>query len=45
VYVPYFRELRDMIASGQPLTNAAIVAVMARYATVPATDFAPPATA
>jgi mannose-6-phosphate isomerase-like protein (cupin superfamily) len=45
VYMPYFHELRDMVSSGQPLTNAAIVAVMARYATVPATDFAPPATA
>jgi mannose-6-phosphate isomerase-like protein (cupin superfamily) len=43
LYVTYFRDLRDMIASGQPLTNAAIVEVMARYATVPATDVAPPA--
>jgi mannose-6-phosphate isomerase-like protein (cupin superfamily) len=45
VYVAYFRELRDLIAAGQPLTNAAIVAVMARYATMPATDFVQPATA
>jgi mannose-6-phosphate isomerase-like protein (cupin superfamily) len=37
LYVQYFRDLRDMIAAGQPLTNDAIVAVMARYATVPAT--------
>jgi len=45
LYVRYFRDLRDLIASGQALTNAAVVAVMARYATVPATDVAPPATA
>jgi len=45
LYVRYFRDLRDLIASGQPLTNAAVVEVMARYATVPATDVAPPATA
>jgi hypothetical protein len=29
-----------MIASGQDLTPAATIAVMSRYATVPATDFA-----
>jgi mannose-6-phosphate isomerase-like protein (cupin superfamily) len=42
LYVEYFRDLRDLIASGQSLTNAAVVEVMARYATVPATDVAPP---
>lgn len=41
LYVHYFRDLRDMIASGHPLTNSAIVDAMARYATVPATEFAP----
>ena len=40
LYVQYFRDLRDMIASGQPLTGAAVVGVMARYDTVPATGFA-----
>ena len=45
LYVEYFRDLRDLIASGQSLTNAAVVEVMARYATVPVTDVAPPATA
>jgi hypothetical protein len=40
LYVQYFRDLRDMIAGGQDLTPAATVAVMSRYATVPATDFA-----
>jgi type I restriction-modification system DNA methylase subunit len=29
-----------MIAAGQPFTPEAIVEVMARYATVPATDYA-----
>ena len=43
LYVQYFRDLRDMIAGGQPLTPAATIQVMSRYATVPATDFAPPA--
>ena len=40
LYVQYFRDLRDMIAAGQPLTGDAVVSVMARYDTVPATDFA-----
>jgi mannose-6-phosphate isomerase-like protein (cupin superfamily) len=35
LYVQYFRDLRDMIASGESLTNDAVIAVMARYATVP----------
>ena len=43
LYVQYFRDLRDMIAGGQALTPAATIAVMSRYATVPATDFASPA--
>ena len=40
LYVQYFRDLRDMIAGGRELTPAATIAVMSRYATVPATDFA-----
>jgi quercetin dioxygenase-like cupin family protein len=40
LYVQYFRDLRDLIASGQPLTPEATVQVMSRYATIPATDFA-----
>jgi quercetin dioxygenase-like cupin family protein len=43
LYVQYFRDLRDMIAGGQPLTPAATIQVMSHYATVPATDFARPA--
>ncbi|MEU6769690.1 cupin domain-containing protein [Streptomyces sp. NPDC046759] len=40
LYVQYFRDLRDMIASGREPTPESTVAVMSRYATVPATDFA-----
>jgi quercetin dioxygenase-like cupin family protein len=40
-YVQYFRDLQAMSASGQPTTPAEIVRVMARYATVPATEYAP----
>lgn len=40
-YVQYFRDLRDMIAAGQPPTAAALQTVMARYATEPATTYAP----
>ncbi len=40
LYVQYFRDLRDMIAGGQDLTPEATIAVMSRYATVPATEVA-----
>jgi quercetin dioxygenase-like cupin family protein len=40
LYVQYFRDLRDMIAAGQPFTPEATIEVMGRYATVPATDYA-----
>ena len=40
LYVQYFRDLRDMIAAGQPFPPEATVEAMARYATVPATDYA-----
>ncbi len=40
LYVQYFRDLRDMITGGQDLTPESTIAVMSRYATVPATDFA-----
>lgn len=43
LYVQYFRDLRDMIAAGQPPTPALITDVMARYATEPAEGLAPPA--
>jgi mannose-6-phosphate isomerase-like protein (cupin superfamily) len=38
LYVQYFRDLREMIASGRPLTAEASAQVMSRYATSPATD-------
>ena len=40
LYVQYFRDLRDMIASGQELTPSTTIEAMSRYATVPATEFA-----
>ena len=40
LYVQYFRDLRDMIASGQELTSETTIEAMSRYATVPATEFA-----
>jgi quercetin dioxygenase-like cupin family protein len=39
-YVQYFRDLRDLAASGQPPGPQAVGQVMARYATEPATTFA-----
>ncbi len=40
LYVNYFRDLRDMIADGRPLTAEATIEAMSHYATEPATDFA-----
>jgi mannose-6-phosphate isomerase-like protein (cupin superfamily) len=40
LYVQYFRDLRDTLASGQPLTPAATIEAMSRYATTPATEYA-----
>jgi pimeloyl-ACP methyl ester carboxylesterase/quercetin dioxygenase-like cupin family protein len=40
LYVQYFRDLRDMVTSGSPPAAEQIVAVMARYATEPATTYA-----
>jgi 2-methylaconitate cis-trans-isomerase PrpF/quercetin dioxygenase-like cupin family protein len=40
LYVNYFRDLRDMIASGGALTPETTIQAMSRYATEPATDFA-----
>jgi mannose-6-phosphate isomerase-like protein (cupin superfamily) len=39
-YVQYFRDLRDMIAAGRPLTAETTVEAMSRYATEPSSDFA-----
>ncbi|WP_413812422.1 cupin domain-containing protein [Streptomyces sp. OE57] len=40
LYVQYFRDLRNMIASGREPTPESTAAIMSRYATVPATDYA-----
>ena len=40
LYVNYFRDLRDMIAAGRPLTPESTIEAMSRYATEPSTDFA-----
>ena len=40
LYVQYFRDLRDMVASGAQPTAGQIADVMARYATEPATTYA-----
>ncbi|MFJ6901877.1 cupin domain-containing protein [Streptomyces hokutonensis] len=39
LYVQYFRDLQDMITSGQALTSQANIQAMSHYATEPATDF------
>lgn len=40
LYVRYFRDLRQMIADGQPLTAESTEQAMSRYATVTATGYA-----
>jgi mannose-6-phosphate isomerase-like protein (cupin superfamily) len=40
LYVQYFRDLRDMVAAGQPMDPDAVAGVMARYATEPSTEYA-----
>jgi mannose-6-phosphate isomerase-like protein (cupin superfamily) len=40
LYVQYFRDLRQMIADGQPLTAESTEQAMSRYATATATDYA-----
>ena len=39
LYVRYFRDLRQMIAEGQPLTADRTEQAMSRYATTPATEY------
>jgi pimeloyl-ACP methyl ester carboxylesterase/quercetin dioxygenase-like cupin family protein len=39
LYVQYFRDLHDMIATDRPMTDEAVTEVMARYATEPATEY------
>ena len=40
LYVQYFRDLRDMVASGSQPTAGQIADAMARYATEPASTYA-----
>lgn len=42
LYVQYFRDLRDLVAGGRPLTPDATIAAMGRYGTTPASDVPPP---
>jgi mannose-6-phosphate isomerase-like protein (cupin superfamily) len=42
LYVQYFKDAQAMIASGDPLTPDSTIAVMSRYATEPATEYADP---
>jgi pimeloyl-ACP methyl ester carboxylesterase/mannose-6-phosphate isomerase-like protein (cupin superfamily) len=39
LYVQYFRDLRDMVASGRSMSPDAVIETMSRYATEPATEF------
>jgi hypothetical protein len=39
LYVQYFRDVRDLLASGQPPSGKGLADIMARYATTPARDF------
>ncbi|MEV0528754.1 cupin domain-containing protein [Streptomyces sp. NPDC050439] len=39
MYVQYFRDLRDVLTGGRPLTPQANIDAMHRYATEPAVDF------
>ncbi|GAA1400884.1 hypothetical protein GCM10009639_42480 [Kitasatospora putterlickiae] len=36
LYVQYFRDLREVLAQGRPLTPGATIEAMGRYATEPA---------
>ncbi|MFE3765072.1 cupin domain-containing protein [Streptomyces sp. NPDC059104] len=38
LYVQYFRDLQDVLATGRPMTPQAGIDAMSHYATVPATD-------
>lgn len=40
-YVQYFRDLRDMVESGQALTKESVAGVWTRYGTEPSTEYAP----
>ncbi|WP_436520663.1 cupin domain-containing protein [Actinoplanes sp. HUAS TT8] len=41
LYVQYFRDLKDMVESGRPLTPASVAQVWTKYGTEPSTEYAP----
>ena len=41
LYVQYFRDLKAMVESGQPLTRDSVAAVWTKYGTEPSTEYAP----
>ncbi|MEV7088702.1 cupin domain-containing protein [Streptomyces sp. NPDC093085] len=41
LYVRYFRDLKDMVESGQPLTPDSVAEVWTKYGTEPSTEYAP----
>nr|BFE57640.1 cupin domain-containing protein [Dactylosporangium thailandense] len=40
LYVRYFRDLKDMVESGQPLTPGSVAQVWTKYGTEPSTEYA-----
>ncbi len=42
-YIQYFKDIRDWVASGKPMTPEAQAEIMAGYATVPSTQHGPEA--
>jgi mannose-6-phosphate isomerase-like protein (cupin superfamily) len=40
LYVQYFRDLKQMLESGHPVTPEVLIGTMAKYATEPATEYA-----
>lgn len=41
LYVQYFRDLKAMVESGQPMTRETMTPIWKNYATEPSTEFAP----
>jgi quercetin dioxygenase-like cupin family protein len=41
LYVQYFRDLKTMVESGQPMTRDSVAAVWQKYGTEPSTEYAP----
>jgi mannose-6-phosphate isomerase-like protein (cupin superfamily) len=40
LYVQYFRDLKELLESGHPVTQEVLIGAMAKYATEPATEYA-----